>query len=80
MANINDYMILVKELKKVIDSLQIFIGPNIHKDIEDFQKHIGTIRHNMVLMKHKINKQSRIHKIKKHKRKMRKSQKKLVSL
>ena len=80
MANINDYVILVKEFKKVIDSLQVFIGPNMHTDIENIKNHIDVLKHNMVLVKTHMSKQSRINKIKKHKRKMRKSHKKMLSL
>ena len=80
MANINDYIILVKEFKRAINSLQVFIGPNMHQDIENIKNHIRTLKHNMILVKTHINKQSRINKIKKHKRKIRKSHKKSLSL
>ena len=80
MANINDYMILVKEFKRAIDSLQIFIGPNMSQDFENIKNHIKTLRHNMILVKSHIDKRSRINKIKKHKLKMRKSHKKALSL
>lgn len=69
-------MILVKELKKTIDSLQIFIGPNMHIDIENIKNHINALKHNIVLVKSHI-KQSRINK--KHK-KIRKSHKKELYL
>ena len=73
-------MILVKEIKKVTDSLQIFIGPNMHEDINNITRNIRNIKHNMFLVKYHIKKhikkQNRINKIKKYKRKIRKSNKK----
>ena len=76
MANINDYIFLVKEIKKVVDNLQVFIGPNISQDFKDIKDHINGIKHNIELVKHNI----RQKKILKHKKKIRKSHIKELSL
>ena len=75
MTNINDYIIFFMELKKAINSLQVFIGPNIHQDIEDAKTHMKSLMHNIQLIKFHIKKQNRVNKIKKHK-KNKKTQKK----
>ena len=76
MANINDYVVILKEIKKVVDNLQIFIGPNMTQDFESIKNHISGIKHNVALIKHNIKEK----KLKKHKKKMRKSHKKSLSL
>ncbi len=59
---------MVKELKKVYDSFQPFIGPNLHQDIEAVRRNIKAIKHNMLIVKTSMRKTSRILKIKNHKR------------
>jgi len=59
--NINDYVMMAKGFKKVYDSFQPFIGPNMHQNIE-------TIANSYGVLKHRFSKTSRILKIKKHKR------------
>jgi len=66
--NINDYVMMAKSFKKVYDSFQPFIGPNLHQDIEAVRRNIKAFKHNMLIVKTSIYKTSRIMKIKKHKR------------
>lgn len=44
-----------------------FIGPNVHEDIENAQKAIKAIGYNKILFKHRMDKTTRIIKLKKHK-------------
>ena len=77
MANINDYYIIIKELYKIANNLQMLISPNIETDIENLRKGIIGVKHHIVLARHNLDKTARFIKLKKHKsnRKKKKSNK-----
>ncbi len=60
MANINDYIEIIKFIPKGINS---FISPNINQDIENLQRLIRAVKYNRVLVRYNM----RIIKLKKHK-------------
>lgn len=60
MANINNYIEIVKYVPKGINS---FISPTINQDIENIQKVFNAIKYNKILLRHNM----RIIRLKKHK-------------
>ena len=64
--NINDYLIILKELNKLLNNLQYLIDPNITEDIISTLDAIKTIKEHILFltMKHK----KRNHFLKKNKR------------
>ncbi len=68
MANINEYVALLKQLNKLIDNAQFLLGPNLHDDIIMAKNTLKSLRHNLFIMRHNIKKSGRLFKIKKHKR------------
>ena len=69
MANINDYMIIIKEINKAYDSLSPLIGPNINEDIQTINKSIKAFKYNILYVKSNIHKTNRILRLKRHNRK-----------
>ena len=67
MANINDYLYIIKELKNIINDLQYLVSPNM--DIDDLHKNIISFNDNINLIKYNLKKTKRVLKIKKHKKK-----------
>ena len=64
MANINDYIVIIKTISKGINSL---IGPNMHEDIQNAKKAYKVLKNNRFIIKNKVEKTARIIKLKKHK-------------
>jgi hypothetical protein len=66
MANINDYMLILKELNKILNSMQYLIGPNISEDILNIMDGINTVKLQIDVLKAKL--QKRNHFLKNRKR------------